>query len=158
MSFLSKQLGTIVRQDGNPKLAFDSASQIIERTYSAPFLAHNCMEPVNAFAHFSGDKVEIAAPIQIPSLIIPTLAASLGIPVENIQMEMPRMGGGFGRKAYAHYVVEAALISQKVNAPIKLTYTREDDMTNGIYRPTYQVTYRAALDVNDELFGRGVGY
>ena len=156
MSFLSKQLGTIVRQDGNPKLAFDSASQIIERTYSAPFLAHNCMEPVNAFAHFSGDKVEIAAPIQIPSLIIPTLAASLGIPVENIQMEMPRMGGGFGRKAYAHYVVEAALISQKVNAPIKLTYTREDDMTNGIYRPTYQVTYRAALDVNDELIAMHV--
>jgi isoquinoline 1-oxidoreductase beta subunit len=64
---------------------------------------------------------------------------------------MPRMGGGFGRKAYAHYVVEAALISQKVNAPIKLIYTREDDLTNGVYRPAYQATYRAALDENNNL-------
>ena len=61
------------------------------------------------------------------------------------------MGGGFGRRAYSHYMVEAALISQKVNAPIKLMYTREDDMTNGIYRPTYQAIYRAALDENNKL-------
>lgn len=61
------------------------------------------------------------------------------------------MGGGFGRRAYSHYMVEAALISQQVNAPVKLMYSREDDMTNGIYRPTYQATYRAALDENNQL-------
>ena len=83
--------------------------------------------------------------------IEPTISARLGIPVENIEIEMTRMGGGFGRRAYSHYMVEAALISQKVNAPIKLMYTREDDMTNGIYRPTYQATYRAALDENNNL-------
>ena len=143
--------GKVVRKDGNPDAAFKNAAKIIERSYTAPFLAHNCMEPINAFAHVEGDRVKIAAPIQIPSLIIPTLVSGLGIPAENIDMELIRMGGGFGRKAYAHYVVEAALISQKVNAPIKLVYTREDDMTNGIYRPTYQATYRAALDENNNL-------
>jgi isoquinoline 1-oxidoreductase subunit beta len=151
MEALAAKPGKVVRKDGNPEAAFKNAAKIIERSYSAPFLAHNCMEPMNSFAHVEGDKVKVAVPLQIPSLIIPTIASSLGIPVENIDMEITRMGGGFGRKAYAHYVVEAALISQKVNAPVKLIYTREDDMTNGIYRPTYQATYRAALDENNNL-------
>ena len=151
MAAMAVKPGKIVRQDGNPAKAFKNAAKIIESSYSAPYLAHNSMEPLNAFAHVQGDKVMIAAPLQIPGSIIPTIAASLEIPAENIVMEMPRMGGGFGRKAYAHFVVEASLISQKVNAPIKLIYSREDDMTNGIYRPTYQATYRAALDENNNL-------
>jgi isoquinoline 1-oxidoreductase beta subunit len=151
MEILAAKPGKIVRRDGNPEAAFKNAAKVLERSYSAPFLAHNSMEPLNAFAHVEGDKVKIAAPIQIPAFIIPTIASSLGISQENIEMEMPRMGGGFGRKAYAHFVVEAALISQKVNAPIKLVYSREDDMTNGIYRPTYQATYRAAFDENNNL-------
>lgn len=148
---LANKPGEVVRKDGNPEAAFKNATKVIERSYSAPFLAHNCMEPINAFAHFQGDKVRIAAPIQIPNFIIPTIAASLGIPVENIEMDIMRMGGSFGRKAYGHYLIEVALISQKVNAPIKLVYSREDDMTDGIYRPTYQATYRAALDENNNL-------
>ncbi len=151
MEALAAKPGKVVRKDGNPDKAFKDAAKIIERTYSAPFLAHNCMEPMNAFAYVQGDKVHVAAPLQIPALIIPTIASSLDIPVENIQMDLTRMGGGFGRRAYAHYIVEAALISKQVNAPIKLIYTREDDMTNGIYRPTYQATYRAALDKNNNL-------
>ena len=151
MEALAAKPGKVVRKDGDPKTAFKNAAKIIERSYSAPFLAHNCMEPMNAFAHVEGDKVRVAAPLQIPNFIIPTIAASLGIPKENIDMEITRMGGGFGRRAYAHYIVEAALISQQVNAPVKLMYTREDDMTNGIYRPTYQATYRAALDKNNNL-------
>lgn len=138
--------GKIVRKDGNPEAAFKQASKIIERTYSVPYLAHNSMETLNAFAHVEGNKAKIAAPLQAPAIILPALSSSLGIPAENIEMEIPRMGGGFGRKAYAHYVLEAALISQKVNAPVKLIYSREDDMTQGIYRPTYQATFRAALD------------
>ena len=151
MEALAAKPGKVVRKDGNPEVAFKNATTVLERSYSAPFLAHNNMEPLNAFAHVAGDKAKIAAPIQIPSLIIPTIASSLGIPKENIEMDLPRMGGGFGRKAYAHFVVEAALISQKVNAPIKLVYSREDDMTNGIYRPTYHATYRAAFDENNNL-------
>jgi isoquinoline 1-oxidoreductase beta subunit len=151
MEAFTAEAGTVVRIDGDPDAAFRKAATVIERTYTAPYLAHNCMEPINSFAHVQGDQAYIATSIQIPSMIVPALAASLGIPEENIQMDMTRMGGGFGRKAYGHYVIEAALISQKVNAPIKLIYTREDDMTQGIYRPTYQAIYRAALDENNKL-------
>jgi isoquinoline 1-oxidoreductase beta subunit len=70
---------------------------------------------------------------------------------DKIDIEMTRMGGGFGRRAYSHYLIEAALISQKVNAPVKLVYTREDDMSTGIYRPAYHATYRAALGADNNL-------
>lgn len=153
MKKLAARPGRVARRDGDPEAAFEVAAKVIERSYSAPFLAHNCMEPMNTFAHFVGDKVRIATPVQIPSSIVPTLASSLDIPAENIEMEMTRMGGGFGRRAYGHYIVEAALISKQVGAPVKLVYSREDDMTNGIYRPAYQATYRAALDENNRLIG-----
>lgn len=151
MEALAAKPGKVVRKDGNPEAAFKNAAKVIERTYSAPFLAHNCMEPMNTFAHVQGNKVRIATPLQIPSVIVPTIASSLDIPEENIEMDMTRMGGGFGRRAYGHYIIEAALISKEVEAPVKLVYTREDDMTNGIYRPTYQATYRAAIDENNNL-------
>ena len=151
MEKLAAQAGNVVRKDGDPETAFKNAATVIERTYSAPYLAHNCMEPMNSFAHVEGDKVWIAGPLQAPGMIEPTISARLDIPIENIEIEMTRMGGGFGRRAYSHYMVEAALISKQVNAPVKLVYTREDDMTNGIYRPTYQATYRAALDENNHL-------
>lgn len=151
MAKLAEQPARESRKDGDPEAAFRTAAQVIERTYTAPFLAHNCMEPMNFFAHVQGDKVELAGPIQGPAVIEQTVSARLGIPVENIEFELSRMGGGFGRRAYGHYIVEAALISQKMNAPIKLMYTREDDMTFGIYRPSYYATYRAALDENGNM-------
>lgn len=148
--FASKP-GKVVRKDGDPEAAFKNAAKVIERSYSAPHLAHNCMEPMNFFADVKGDKVKVAGPLQAPGLIEPTLSARLGIPAENIEIEMTRMGGGFGRRAYSHYLVEAAIISQQVKAPVKLMYTREDDMSNGVYRPAYYATYRAALDKNNNL-------
>jgi isoquinoline 1-oxidoreductase beta subunit len=143
----------VLRKDGNPEEAFAKAHQVLERTYTCPFLAHNCMEPMNCFAHVTEDKVLLVAPIQAPEFIERTISARLGVPIEKIEIELLRMGGGFGRRAYGHYMVEAALISQQVKAPIKLIYTREDDMTYGIYRPTYTATYRAALDANKNLIG-----
>jgi isoquinoline 1-oxidoreductase subunit beta len=151
MEIMAGQESKVVRRDGNPEAAFKNAVKVIERTYSAPYLAHNCLEPMNSFAHVEGDKVWIAGPLQAPGMIEPTISARMDIPIENIEIEMTRMGGGFGRRAYSHYMLEAALISQQVNAPVKLVYTREDDMTNGIYRPTYQATYRAALDEHNNL-------
>jgi isoquinoline 1-oxidoreductase beta subunit len=141
----------VVRRDGNPEKAFQEANRIIERLYKAPYLAHNCMEPMNTFAHVTDDKVKIVGPLQAPGLIEPTLSARLGIPKENIEIEMSRMGGGFGRRAYSSYMVEAALISQHVNAPVKFMYSREDDMQNGVYRPTYQAIYRAAIDGDNNV-------
>ena len=151
MAEAATKAATVRRKDGDPETAFKNAARVIERTYSAPFLAHNCMEPMNFFAHVTADKAEVAGPLQAPELIEQTLSARLGMPKEKIEIELTRMGGGFGRRAYSHYLVEAALISQKVNAPVKLMYTREDDMSFGIYRPTYTVTYRAALDADNNL-------
>jgi isoquinoline 1-oxidoreductase beta subunit len=140
-----------LRKDGDPETAFKNAAQIIERTYHAPFLAHNCMEPMNFFAHVMDDKALVAGPLQAPGWSEPTLAKLLNLPADKIEIQMTRMGGGFGLRAYGHYIYEAALISKKVKAPVKLVYTREDDMTYGIYRPMYTATYRAALDANKNL-------
>lgn len=151
MAEMSKGKADVLRRDGNPEAAFKTAAKVLERTYSAPYLAHNTMEPVNCFAHVTKDKAEIYGPIQAPEFISHTLASRLGLPKEKIHIKLARMGGGFGLRAYGHHLVEAAVISQKVKAPVKLVYTREDDMTYGIYRPTYTATYRAALDVNNNL-------
>ncbi len=153
MAELGAELATVARRDGDPEGAFKNAAQIIERSYSAPFLAHNCMEPMNFFAHVTTDKAELVGPVQTPEHMEKSVSARLDIPIENIDIQMTRMGGGFGRRLYGHFLVEAAIISQKVNAPIKLVYSREDDMTHGTYRPAYYATYRAALDADKNLIG-----
>ncbi|MBU3822821.1 molybdopterin-dependent oxidoreductase [Flavobacteriaceae bacterium XHP0103] len=141
----------VVRKDGNPEMAFQKAAKVIERTYTAPFLAHNCMEPMNFFADVGNGKATLIGPLQKAELTEQTLSQRLGIPIENIDIQMTRLGGGFGRRSYAHWAVEAALISQQMNAPVKLVYTREDDMTSGIYRPTYHAKFKAALDASNNL-------
>jgi isoquinoline 1-oxidoreductase beta subunit len=143
--------GKILRKDGNPEAMFKKAAKVLERTYTAPYLAHNTMEPVNSFAHVTADQAEIYGPTQAPEFVRNTISARLGLPKEKIHIKLARMGGGFGLRAYGHHMVEAAVISQKINAPVKLVYSREDDMTYGIYRPTYTATYRAALDENNNL-------
>ncbi|HZX59053.1 MAG TPA: molybdopterin cofactor-binding domain-containing protein, partial [Mucilaginibacter sp.] len=141
----------LLRKDGDPETAFKNAAHIIERTYNAPFLAHNCMEPMNFFAHVTDDKALLVGPLQAPGWAEPTLSKVLKLPPDKIEIQMTRMGGGFGRRAYCHYLVEAALISKQAKAPVKLIYSREDDSTYGIYRPMYTATYRAALDADKNL-------
>jgi len=148
------------RKDGDPEQVFKNAKKVIERTYSAPFLAHNTMEPMNFFANVTAEKAELVGPIQTPEFLSKTVARVLGLPDDKISIMMTRMGGGFGRRLYGHFGVEAALISQKIKAPVKLIYTREDDMTQGTYRPAYKVRYQAALDEQNQLIGfqvRGAG-
>ncbi len=151
MTEMAARPGTIRRKDGNPEAAFKNAAKVIERTYTAPFLAHNCMEPMNFFAHVTAEKAELAGPLQKPEFTEQALSARLGLPLEKIDIQMTRLGGGYGRRSYAHWLLEAAIISQKMDAPVKLIYTREDDMTAGIYRPAYHATFRAALDADNNL-------
>lgn len=151
MAEYASKPGNILRKDGDPEGAFKMATKILEKTYIAPFLAHNTMEPVNCFAHVTADKAEIYGPTQAPEFIIGTIASAIGLPKEKISIKLARMGGGFGLRAYSHHMVEAALISQKAGVPIKMVYSREDDMTYGIYRPSYSATYRAALDEKNQL-------
>ncbi len=148
------------RKDGNPTKAFKDAAKVVERTYNAPFLAHNTMEPMNFYANVTADKAELNGPIQTPEFARKSIASLLDMPEENISIMMTRMGGGFGRRLYGHFVLEAAAISKAVGTPIKLVYTREDDMTQGTYRPDYKVTYSAALDKDNNITGfkiRGAG-
>jgi isoquinoline 1-oxidoreductase beta subunit len=151
MEELARQPAQVLRKDGDPEAAFQRAAKTLERTYNAPFLAHNCMEPVNCFAHVTADQADIYGPMQTPEFIMQALTARLGLPKEKIKIRLARMGGGFGQRAYGHHMVEAAVISQKLQAPVKLIYSREDDLTYGIYRPMYTATYRAALDENNNL-------
>ncbi len=141
------------RTDGNPEEAFKKAAKVIERTYTAPFLAHNTMEPMNFFANVTEDKAELIGPIQTPEFMEKSASERLGLPLEKIDIQMTRMGGGFGRRLYGHFLVEAAVISQRIKSPVKLIYTREDDMTFGNYRPAYRADYKAALDENNNLIG-----
>ncbi len=151
MAEMAKKPASILRKDGDPAAAFKKAVKVLERTYNAPYLAHNTMEPANCFAHVTADKADIYGPTQAPEFVSNALSASLGLPKEKINIRLARMGGGFGLRAYGHHMVEAAVISQKMNAPIKMVYTREDDMTNGIYRPTYTATYKAGLDKDNNV-------
>lgn len=146
-----KKPGKVIRRDGDPETAFAQASNVLERTYTAPFLAHNTMEPVNCFAHVGVDGADIYGPTQAPEFIMATLSARLGLPKEKIRIKLARMGGGFGLRAYSHHMVEAAIISQRMQAPVKMLYTREDDMSYGIYRPTYTATFRASIDAQRNL-------
>jgi len=141
----------VIRKDGDPEAAFKNAARVIERSYSCPFLAHNCMEPMNFFANVTDEKAELIGPIQTPEFAEKSISKRFGLDLENIDIQMTRMGGGFGRRLYGNFLVEAAVISYEAGAPVKLVYTREDDMINGVYRPAYQVTYRAALDGNNNL-------
>lgn len=145
--------GRVVRKDGDPDGAFKRAAKIIERQYFTPFHPHNTLEPLNFFAHVTDEKAELVGPIQTPEYMEKTVSARIGLPLEKIDVQMTRIGGGFGRKLYGHYLVEAAVISQKVKAPVKLIYTREDDMTNGVYSPAFHASFRAALDESNNLIG-----
>ena len=139
------------RKDGDPDAAFAKAAKVIERTYSSPFLAHNTMEPMNFFANVTENSAELIGPTQTPKALEDSVSKLLNLPVENVTVNMTRIGGGFGRRLYVHFGVEAAAISKKIGAPVKLIYTREDDMTQGTYRPSYMATYKAGLDENNNL-------
>ncbi|MDV7140139.1 molybdopterin cofactor-binding domain-containing protein [Maribacter sp. TH_r10] len=145
-----------IRKDGNPDAAFKKAAKVIERTYSAPFIAHNTMEPMNFFAHVTENSAELIGPTQTPEAMEKSVSKLLDMPIENITVNMTRIGGGFGRRLYVNFGVEAAAISKKIGAPVKLIYTREDDMSQGTYRPTYRSRYKAGLDENNNLIAFSV--
>ena len=150
----------VARRDGDPDGAFAAAATVVERTYYAPFLPHNTMEPMNFFADVREDGAELIGPIQTPEFLRKSVSGLLDLPEDKISIMMTRMGGGFGRRLYGNFGVEAALISKAAGVPIKLVYSREDDMTQGTYRPEYLVRYRAALDSDGKLTAfhvRGTG-
>lgn len=141
-----------LRKDGDVEKAFKQADQVIERTYESPFLPHNCMEPMNFFAEVTDAKVHLVGPIQTPESSAAAVADMLGRDVADVHCEMTRMGGGFGRRLYSDFVLEAAEISDAIGKPVKMVSSREDDMTTGVYRPA--IKYRIKASIKDgELTG-----
>src|SRR5690606_13222208 len=134
------------RKDGDVDAAFKKAAKVIERTYTAPFIAHNPMEPMNFFANVTENSAELIGPTQQPKALEDSVAQLLNLSVDDVTVNMTRIGGGFGRRLYQHFGVEAAAISKKIGGPVKLIYSREDDMSQGTYRPTYVSKYKAGLD------------
>ncbi len=134
-----------MREDGDVKKAFAEADEVLERTYESPFLPHNCMEPMNFFANVTDEKIHLVGPIQTPEGTAKQVAEKLGRDVGEIHLEMTRMGGGFGRRLYGDFVLEAAVISSMAKKPVKVVYSREDDMTSGIYRPAIKYRIKAAI-------------
>lgn len=136
---------------GNVKSVFASSKAMVQALYETPYESHSCMEPVNCTASVTGDKCEIWGPIQGPDWIQDDLSQQLGIPKENVTVHMTFLGGGFGRKAFTDYPHEAALISKEIKAPVQVVWTREDDMTQGPFRPGMMYQCTAALGDNGRI-------
>jgi isoquinoline 1-oxidoreductase beta subunit len=141
------------REDGNINEAFATADKVIERTYHSPFLPHNCLEPMNFYADVTAEKVHLVGPIQTPQWTVSRVAKLLERKEEEVFCEMTRMGGGFGRRLYGDFALEAAEISNLTKKPIKVIFSREDDMTAGTYRPS--IKYRIKASIKD---GKVTGY
>ncbi|AQG80181.1 xanthine dehydrogenase family protein molybdopterin-binding subunit [Spirosoma montaniterrae] len=157
---LDSKEATVRRKDGDVDAAFASAAKVVKAEYQCPFLPHSPLEPMNFFAHVRPDGVELVGPTQTPERARNETAKLLGISPDKVTVELTRMGGGFGRRLQADYVLEAVQVSKAVNAPVKLIWTREDDMTGGSYRPAVRYRFEAALDARGTMIGyklRGVG-
>jgi CO/xanthine dehydrogenase Mo-binding subunit len=123
-----------------------AAGQKIEASYRLPFMAHAPMEPGNCTAHFRGNECEIWAPTQVPQDCRDTVAPLVGLKPEQVKVHVTLLGGGFGRRLEHDYAVEAALLSKAINAPVKIVWTREDDMRCSTYRPASLHKLAASLD------------
>ena len=123
-----------------------NAGRLIEAAYELPFMAHAPMEPGNATAHFQGSKCEIWAPTQVPQDVRDSAALAIGLDSDNVKVNVQLIGGGFGRRLEHDYAVEAAQVSKAINGPVKVIWTREDDMRNSTYRPASYHKLSARLD------------
>jgi len=131
---------------GDVAAALAGGAKRVEATYELPFLAHACMEPMNATAHFKGDSCEIWAPTQAQSWNQHAVAQATGLPPKAVTVHTTYLGGGFGRRLESDYVVEAAETSRAAgNVPVKVVWTRDDDLQHDFYRPASHNVLQAAL-------------
>ncbi len=137
----------VIRSDGDVDQAIASGTRKVEAFYSYPFVSHSPLEPMNCTAWFKGDSVELWAPTQTPDAALGLVANTLGIPVDNVKINQTRCGGGFGRRLMNDYACEAAQISKQAGGiPVKLQWSREDDMAHDFYRPAGFHAFKGAVD------------
>jgi len=160
LSLMDNGQATVRRKDGDVDAAFKNAAKVIKGEYQCPFISHSPMEPMNFFADVRPDGVELVGPTQTPARARAEVSQLLKIPEDKITLQLTRLGGGFGRRLKNDFVTEAAELSSIIKKPVKLIWSKEDDMTGGTYRPAVRYRFEAALDAAGNLTGyklRGVG-
>ena len=142
----SETAGVTARKDGDPESAFAGAAKKVEAVYESPFLAHVTMEPMNCTVHVRKDSCEVWTGSQVLSRARTTAAEVTGLPLEKVVVHNHLLGGGFGRRLEHDYVTQAVRIAKQVDAPVKVVWTREEDVQHDVYRPYYYDRMTAGLD------------
>ena len=140
-----------MRKEGDAEAALKSADKVIVGEYYLPHLAHVSMEPPVAVADVKGDKAEIWAPVQSPGGTREDVAKTLGIPEDNVTVNVTLLGGGFGRKSKCDFALEAALLSKELGAPVKVQWTREDDVRHDFLHTVSVERIEAGLDKSGKV-------
>lgn len=152
---------TVQRKDGDFAAALARSAKVVEATYECPFISHSPMEPMNFFADVRSDgTVLLAGPTQVPQSAQKAVASLLKVDEKKVEVELSKMGGGFGRRLNNDFALDAAELSSLIKKPVKVMWTREDDMGGGIYRPAARYHFKAGLDSSGNMIAfylRGVG-
>ena len=142
----SQKAGVVARNEGDVAKAMAGAAKKVEAVYQVPFLAHATMEPMNCTVHVRKDGCDVWVGTQVLSRAQATAAQVTGLPLEKVQVHNHLLGGGFGRRLEVDFVTQAVQIAKQVDGPVKVVWTREEDIQHDIYRPYYYDRMAAGLD------------